>query len=1019
MLKAVFYARFHPERGPSVIHQAPNGSIVQHAQEHSLPIDKSPLLNFSDIPAYIIPPYELCDQSLSICTNGRRVLGFPISIEDAKYDRNRFTFNVCFVLDEEIDSRPLEQAVRKTAAFFRSLEGDNGLLQAEESLEKLKWAGEEGYPAEDVGIVHYLLESLLMDLNGYGETCIRIDDVHILNLRLTEQRPPPQKVRAWDVPLLIRSLPSPEEWTWDLTLQRIHSYVNGVNHVQRIAELADVELRLVKRAVRELLFYDLVKLLDVYHYRAIYTPTAEFAHFVNSQAMLDECSQYVTTEAGQQQADIETIVDLYRSLSPGLPLRDFVLAHETKLKHLDIRRLITYGVIKGFLRRVHKYALAISSNIPQSQSLLRFPDASPSKGLPRSNEDVVRELDRAWRKAALSSGWSTPPSEPPQMASHDGATTHGSVETTAKTDGVPHAFSAHRSPSTPVAAADVSRNTRCSPTREVEVEETGAFVLLGELERAPQRPPGMERRTTRAMARAEAARAAADEPADEPANEPADEPVDEAADEPADESADEPTDEPAGELAHDSADEATDELAGEPAGQVEDEEIDLSTSASDREDNPTGSKRKGDEDMGARGPKRPRTSHQSDQASGDGDVGNSASRQDSRPEADEHDTGEETARLSNEALQDEIDDLVRGHVLRSVYAQQAQADHQSDPVRVASEASSEARYPPLPADVASRPADEDAEIESTKKLGYMEMSADPEEWNFVECLGSGTFGRACLWVKRNSTHTIIDRAVIKENHLERTDWTDDLNWGDNQVPWEAHIPARFIWSAFEAMARAACLMKNGSVINGSPAKWERLVHRDIKPANIFIMHAPRPPVDSWWPSLPLVKLGVFGMMVREDNKGYDNPSILMNLGTQLYCAPEQFSNHLQRENQLKYKLTPAADVFAIGKVVLCMMQLRNDTQKRRPSVQSDYKPYNFPEELERRYGHELVSLVKSCMRPNPLKRISPENLLYDIQEHVNDTEKDDEGTPTPLKFQLPSPEEYVSEKKDLYELLSR
>ncbi|KAI7171806.1 hypothetical protein KC316_g5679 [Hortaea werneckii] len=430
MLKAVFYARFHPERGPSVIHQAPNGSIVQHTHEHSLSIDKPPLLNFSDISAYIIPPYELCDQSLSICTNGHRVLGFPISIEDAKYDRNRFTFNVCFVLDEEIDSRPLEQAVKKTAAFFRSLEEDNGLLQAEESLEKLKSAGKEGYPAEDVGIVHYLLESLLMDLNGYGETCIRIDDVNILNLRLTEQRPPPAKVRAWDVPLLIRSLPSPEEWTWDLTLQRIHSHLNGVNHVQRIAELADVELRLVKRAVRELLFYDLVKLLDIYHYQAIYTPTADFAYFVKTQAMLDECSQYVTTEAGQQQVDVETIVDLYRSLSPGLPLRDFVLAHEAKLKHLDIRRLITYGVIKGFLRRVHKYALAISSNIPQSQSVPSFPGASPSKGLPRSNEDVVRELDRAWRKAALSSGWSTPPSEPPQMASHDEATTHGSVEST-------------------------------------------------------------------------------------------------------------------------------------------------------------------------------------------------------------------------------------------------------------------------------------------------------------------------------------------------------------------------------------------------------------------------------------------------------------------------------------------------------------------------------------------------------------------------------------------------------------
>ncbi|KAI7171803.1 hypothetical protein KC316_g5680 [Hortaea werneckii] len=309
------------------------------------------------------------------------------------------------------------------------------------------------------------------------------------------------------------------------------------------------------------------------------------------------------------------------------------------------------------------------------------------------------------------------------------------------------------------------------------------------------------------MARAEAARAAADaaaaaggpadepadEPVDEPANEPADEaaheaahePADEAADEPADERADEPTDEPGGEPAHDSADEATDELAGESAGQVEDEELDLSTSASNREDNPTGSKRKSDEDTRARGPKRPRTSHQSDQASGDGEVGNSASRQDSRPEADEQDTGEETARLSNEALQDEIDDLVRGHVLRAVHAQQAQADHQSDPVRVASEASSEARYPPLPADVASRPADEAAEIESTKKLGYMEAGSVPEEWNFVECIGTGTFGRACLWVKRNNTHTIIDRAVIKENYLETIEWADDLNWGDNRVPWEA------------------------------------------------------------------------------------------------------------------------------------------------------------------------------------------------------------------------------------------
>ncbi|KAI7261842.1 hypothetical protein KC352_g9864 [Hortaea werneckii] len=128
------------------------------------------------------------------------------------------------------------------------------------------------------------------------------------------------------------------------------------------------------------------------------------------------------------------------------------------------------------------------------------------------------------------------------------------------------------------------------------------------------------------------------------------------------------------------------------------------------------------------------------------------------------------------------------------------------------------------------------------------------------------------------------------------------------------------------MARAACLMKSGSVIHSDPPTWQRLVHRDIKPANILISHAPLPPTDAWWPSLPLVKLGDFGMMVREDIKGYKNPSKQINMGTELYCAPERV------------------------------------------------------------------------------------NSLEDIE---------DEGTPTPLKFQLPGPEEYLSENRDLYELLSR
>ncbi|KAK5121114.1 hypothetical protein LTR85_005598 [Meristemomyces frigidus] len=420
MLKAIFYARFHPGRGPSVIHQYPRGSIVRESSSNTVP-----LLSFSDISAYVIPPYELCNQALSICTGEYRVLGFPISLEDAKYERNRFTFNVCFVLDEGTDAQPWEQVVKKAAAFFRAVEEEDGLLQAEERLEGLKWAGEDGYPTEQVGVIHTLLEAIMEEVNAYGETCVRIDDIHVLNLRLTPRRPAPSNVRAWNVPLLIRALPSPEEWTWDLTLQRIHPHIDGVKHIQRIADLADVELKLVKRAIRELMYHERAILLDIFHFQAIYAPTADFAWFAKDGDMLEECCQYVTVDPaksiirrGNQELSkgIDSnptptaIVGLYSSLGPGLLLHDFVLAHEAQLANIDIRRFITFGVLKGFLRRVHKYALAVDTT---SSRELGTSDSSPSKSKPKSSEDIVKQFDRAWKKAALTSGWATPPTEPP------------------------------------------------------------------------------------------------------------------------------------------------------------------------------------------------------------------------------------------------------------------------------------------------------------------------------------------------------------------------------------------------------------------------------------------------------------------------------------------------------------------------------------------------------------------------------------------------------------------------------
>ena len=439
-----------------------------------LPSSAESLVQYSNVSAYIIAPYELCNRPLSICTEGVRVLGFPISLEDAKYDRNRFTFNVCFVLDEEDDVKPWRAIVEKTAKFFATIEEQDGLLQREEDLDGLKLAGEAGYPNEGVGIVYTILQGVMEELNNYGETCIRVDDVHTLSLRLSAPNSPPRKVRAWDVPLLIRSLPKPDQWTWDLTLRRIHPHINGVNHIHRIASLADVESKLVKRAVRELLYHDRALLLDIFHFQAIYTTTHNLSHFVKDPEMQEECLKYITTDPNLNpfsdlqdqfqhptQPTKQSLISLYIALTPGQPLHDFVLSHQTVLSTIDIRRFITYGLIKGFLRRIHKYALSLDHHAttlhsdqppllptdtpstppthPPLQTETSFTTTtttftpssiSPTKprkpSNPNSNthpvipdEDALtRDLNRAWKKAALSSGWATPPSDHEQLLSN-------------------------------------------------------------------------------------------------------------------------------------------------------------------------------------------------------------------------------------------------------------------------------------------------------------------------------------------------------------------------------------------------------------------------------------------------------------------------------------------------------------------------------------------------------------------------------------------------------------------------
>ncbi|KAF2681145.1 nitrogen permease regulator 2 [Lentithecium fluviatile CBS 122367] len=429
-IKAIFFTRFHHEKGSRVLHQVPEGSITPSKTPSAL---AEPLFSFESITSYLIPTQQFCDRLLTFCISKCRVIGYPVCIREGKYSRNEFIFNFALVVEEGLaDWVAFGEVVRKLGRLLRGLEEQGGFLSGEEEGRGV-W--EDDGAGEEAGLgfgggskVYALCEMVLEDLNNYAECMIPIDDSNTINLKLFPTRPPPPPIHAHTVPLLTISLSTlSTPISSDLTLSRILPYINGINSVSHIAQLADTDLSLTRKAIQHLVYYSCLVLLDIFSFGAVYAPTAEIGGFIVDEGVKEECMRYVAvprirwgsnsnrgaklgsesdrgrgggggggdersssissstsqhsetytsasgfpaaTDADPAPSDShplthDTLITLYTSLRQGLTLRNWVLDNLPLLSGIDIRRLITFGVIKGFLYRVHKYAIATSLNLP-------------------------------------------------------------------------------------------------------------------------------------------------------------------------------------------------------------------------------------------------------------------------------------------------------------------------------------------------------------------------------------------------------------------------------------------------------------------------------------------------------------------------------------------------------------------------------------------------------------------------------------------------------------------------------
>ncbi|KAF9575044.1 Nitrogen permease regulator 2 [Mortierella alpina] len=210
--------------------------------------------------------------------------------------------------------------------------------------------------AQDGSGMQNLIEQLIEDLNSYCECQIPIDSANTINLKLFPTYPNPAPVYDYQVPISTVNLEALTDVNWDMTMQRITGYINGVNSVKRIAEFADVETGLARMCMEHLLYYGCIIMVDLFQFKNIYAVKMEMMRLTEDVALQYECVAYVTLP-DMHAPSFAKVFSLYCSLQYGVVLQDWIEQNQISDYNIDVRRFISFGVIKGFLYRVHKYPI--------------------------------------------------------------------------------------------------------------------------------------------------------------------------------------------------------------------------------------------------------------------------------------------------------------------------------------------------------------------------------------------------------------------------------------------------------------------------------------------------------------------------------------------------------------------------------------------------------------------------------------------------------------------------------------
>ncbi|CAF4327882.1 unnamed protein product [Rotaria socialis] len=366
VLYAIQYSEFDINRGAFVYHETAR-TIFSEGQ------------NFQCVCNFLCPEPNLIDKLIVLTIQNQKLIGCPVIIYDQekyKNNRNEFRFNACFVIPSQADALKYEVAVRKLAKYLRTLEVDSCFL-TNDALKR-----EHLKPA---------LNEIVRQINKSGEECsVKMYTSVIVNLKLLERRAEPPTVASSDVPMFCNNIDLSELEQMDQMTQRVIASIDGLRHVNKIAQDTDTELDLVKAAMQNLIYHNVIKLVPIFSYKNRYIVTPKLQELYTNTPLQKELVFFVGRSGAKDCVSFYECFRMICAFDHGSLVKDVV--NKMKANNIDEKKLVQYCVLKGYLRRVRDYRISIDDSTYIGNNA-----SGPTNGISNGNDQAKSKIQTTLR----------------------------------------------------------------------------------------------------------------------------------------------------------------------------------------------------------------------------------------------------------------------------------------------------------------------------------------------------------------------------------------------------------------------------------------------------------------------------------------------------------------------------------------------------------------------------------------------------------------------------------------------